>query len=247
MITGIIVDQREPDWVMNAFPGYPIASAMLDYGDLWIACDDNNMLQIERKTPDDLLGSIRDQRIFDQVRRLTEPRLTQLLKNEQPTNWPYLVVTGQLLLGANGTVYTGRETGWQWNSVWGALTTIQEMGCFIHFAPSDTEYSKTIIMLANRSRAETIDILPARMPVQLDAKSNLLCTLPGIGIETAKKIMDWSGSNLSWALCGLTDMNIEAPVGKSVRSRIRGFFNLPEQQSFEIILDDDKKEKLVIQ
>lgn len=243
----VMIDSREPDWVAKSFTGVDTAVTMLDYGDTWVACDDGHMLYVERKTPDDLLGSLKDGRLFDQVYRMTKPRLNQQLRNETPTNWAYLMITGPLLVGPTGTVHTGnRDTGWQWNSVWGALLTIQEMGCLVTFAPSDTEYAKTVMMLANRDRNDTIDIMPARMPIPLDARAHVLCGLPGIGIERAKEILEWSGGNLAHALCGLTDMNIKAPVGEVVRKKIRAFLGLGEQQTLDFVYNQTNQEVLVI-
>lgn len=246
-IAAIIIDDREPEWVARSFNSMTVAVSRLDYGDAWLACDDGNMILVERKTPDDFLGSLKDGRVFEQVHRMVTPRLNQQLRGEKPTNWPYLVITGPFTVGPNGAVYTGRDTGWAWNSVWGALLSLQEMGCLVMFAPCDTEYAKTVLMLANRDRSETVDILPARMPVPLDAKSNFLCQLPGIGIERAKDIMSWSNGNLTHALCGLTDMQIKAPVGEITRKKIRGFLGLSEQQTLEFVFNDQNQEILTVE
>lgn len=244
-VLAVMIDDREPDYIAKQFTTLP-AVTRLDYGDVWLACDDGHMLYVERKTPDDLLGSLKDGRIFEQIHRMVTPRLTQQLNGEKPTHWPYLVVTGPLTVGPNGTVYTGRDTGWAWNSVWGALLSIQEMGCMVTFAPSDTEYAKTVMMLANRDRSDTVDIMPARMPIPLDARANLLCTLPGIGVERAKEILVWSGGNLAHALCGLTDLTIKTPIGEVTRKKVRGFLGLSEQQTLDFIYNPAQQEVLVI-
>lgn len=101
-------------------------------------------------------------------------------------------------------------------------------------------------MLANRDRGETVDVLPARMPVPLDAKSNLLCALPGIGVERAKEIMAWSNGNLTHALCGLTDMNVKAPVGELTRKKVRGFLGLSKQQTLEFVFNNQNQEILTV-
>jgi ERCC4-type nuclease len=243
-MTAIMIDQREPDNIKSQFPDAAIT--MLETGDAWVACEDGHILLIERKTSDDLLNSLRDGRLLEQISRLVEPRHNQYLRGEQQTYWPYLVITGELRPNHNGKVWTGRETGWAWNAVQGALLTVQEMGCYVVQCPSDTEYSSTVMMLSTREHKDTVDIFPQRMPLPISAKEAFLCALPEIGIERARAILEWSGGVLAHALSGLTDLQIDAPVGKSVRSKIRGFLGLREQQTLEFVFDDDNREKLII-
>lgn len=243
-ISAVMIDQREPEHIRAQFPD--AAVTLLDVGDAWVACEDGNILLIERKTSDDLLNSLRDGRLFDQIARLVESRISQQLNGQKQTYWPYLVITGPLLHGKNGGVYTERETGWSWNAVQGALLTVQEMGCYVVHCSSDTEYARAINILANRSRTLEVDILPQRQPAQVDAKSAFLMGLPGIGLERARQILDWSGSILAHAIVGLTDLEIESPISKAARQKIRGFLGLREQQTIEFVFDDKDREKLII-
>lgn len=244
-MTAIMIDSREPDFIKAQFPDAAIT--LLDAGDAWIACDDGHILQIERKTTDDFLNSLRDGRLMEQITKITSARHAQQLKAEKPTQWAYLLITGVFQVGANGNAFSnGRETGWNWNAIWGAILTVQEMGCFVTFAPSDTEYAKTILSLTNRCRDDVIDILPSRMPIPLDAKTAFLCGLPGIGIERAKGIMQWSGGKPGHALVGLTDLSIEAPVGMAVRKSICRFLGLAEQLTLELYINNDDREKLIV-
>lgn len=244
-MTAIMIDSREPDFIKAQFP--EAAITLLDAGDAWIACDDGQLLQIERKTTDDFLNSLRDGRLMEQVTKITFARQAQQLKGEKPTQWAYLVITGVFQVGANGNAFSnGRETGWNWNAIWGALLTVQEMGCLVTFAPSDTEYARVTLSLASRSREDVIDILPHRMPVPLDAKTAFLTGLPGIGIERAKEIMQWAGGKPGHALVGLTDLSIKAPVGTAVRKNICRFLGLTEQLTLELSINDDNREKLTI-
>ena len=120
-ITAVIIDQREPEWVKQLkFNGVIVSYSVLDAGDFWVITDDNRMLVIERKTPTDLLGSLKDERLFLQMAGLQELR--------KEGYWPYLMISGDLQRGANGHVVTDRETGWSWNAVQGALLSIQEIG-----------------------------------------------------------------------------------------------------------------------
>lgn len=244
-MTAIMIDSREPDFIKAQFPDAAIT--LLEAGDAWVACNDGHILQIERKTSDDFLRSLRDGRLMEQVTKITSARHVQQLKGEKPTNWPYLIITGIFQTGANGNVFSnGRETGWSWNAIWGSLLTVQEMGCFVTFAPSDTEYAKVTLSLANRCRDEVIDILPQRLPVPMDAKTAFLCGLPGIGIERAKEIMQWAGGKPGHALAGLTDLSIKAPVGMAVRKSICRFLGLAEQLTLELYINNDDREKLIV-
>ncbi len=243
-ISAIMIDQREPDYIKAQFPD--AAVTLLDTGDAWVACDDGHILMIERKTGDDLLNSLRDGRLLEQVSRLVENRINQQLRGERQTYWPYLVITGPLAPDHNGKTYTGRETGWAWNAVQGALLTVQEMGCYIVHCPSDTEYGNTIRMLGNRDRKEVIDILPQKEALPVDTKSVFLMGLPGIGLERARQILEWSGGNLAHALIGLTDLEIKSPVGEITRQKIRVFLGLQNNQTLELDLDHESREKLTI-
>ncbi len=236
MNAAIMIDQREPESIRAQFP--EAAVTLLDAGDAWIACDDGNILLIERKTSDDFLNSLRDGRLFDQIARLVDHRIVQQLNGKRQTYWPYLVITGPLMPGKNGMVYTDRETGWGWTAVQGALLTVQEMGCYIVQCPSDADYHKTVMALVNRDRKSEIDVMPQRQPIPVDAKSVFLMGLPGIGIERAKSILEWSGGVLAHALIGLTDLSIKTPVGDGGKRNIRGFLGLKDRQ--ELILEIDQ-------
>lgn len=242
-ISAIMIDQREPEYIQKQFPDAAIT--ILDAGDAWVACDDSHILLIERKTSDDLLNSIRDGRLFEQIGRLVNNRINQQLQGKTQTYWPYLIITGTLSPDHNGKAYTGRETGWAWNAVQGVLLTVQEMGCYIVHCPSDTEYARVINLLASREHKNTIDVFPQKQPIPVDAKSVFLMGLPGIGYDRAKQILDWSGGVLAHALAGLTDLEVKAPVGEITRQKIRGFLGLKDNQTVELSLDDDGKEKLI--
>lgn len=244
MISAIMIDQREPDYIKAQFPD--AATTLLETGDAWVVCDGGHILLIERKTSDDLLNSLRDGRLMEQISRLVENRTNQQLRGERQTYWPYLVITGTFAPDRNGKVYTGRETGWSWNAVQGALLTIQELGCYVVHCPSDTEYTETVRILANHNRDEVVDILPQKEALPVDAKSAFLMGLPGIGLERARQILEWSGGILAHALIGLTDTELKSPIGEVSRQRIRGFLGLRDNQTIELSLDAQDREKLIL-
>jgi ERCC4-type nuclease len=238
-VTAIVVDSREPKYIQDMnFGGVPTTIMMLDSGDLQAVCDDGCILTIERKTPDDLLNTLRDERLFPQLAHLVQPRLDEQANSLSITSWPYLMITGELRRGPNGKVITQDRglTGWDWDAVQGALLTAQEMGVMIILC-GETDYEQAILRLGKRSRGE-LRLLPPRVPNILGPQAALLTTLPGIGIESTMRILEWAGGHLGHALSGLTDLSIEnAPVGMATRRKIRGVFGLRTAEQFETILN----------
>jgi ERCC4-type nuclease len=237
MITAIMIDNREPEYFQHLkFAGVPTMVTLLECGDVQAVTDDGCTLVFERKTPSDFLNSLRDDRLFPQLARMTEIRNANHRMDEPMTYWPYLVITGQFLPNGNGKVTAdGRETGWSYASVMGTLLSIQEMGIFVVFANGDLDYEETILRIGKRDRKPKMRILPARPAQILGPKAAFLSSLPGIGIEKMQEILDWSGNNVAHALIGLTDMEIKSPVGLALRRRLRDVLGLQEGENLEIV------------
>ena len=244
-IIAATIDNREPEWVKSlTFGGVPTAVMQLDYGDIHAVCDDGCILVIERKTPDDLLNTLRDERLFPQLARLVQPKLDEQSNSTHVTTWPYLMITGELRRGPNGKVLTQDRglTGWDWDAVQGALLTVQEMGVNV-IQCSETDYEGAVIRLSRRSRGE-LRLLPPRVPNILGAQAAILASLPGIGIEHTLKIMQWAGGHLGHALSGLTTLDIPAPVGLATRKKIRQVLGLADNQEFVVTVDEQDHEVL---
>lgn len=236
-ITAIMIDNREPEFFQTLkFGGVPTMVTQLKVGDIQAVTDDGCTLVFERKTPSDFLNSLRDDRLFPQLARMTEIRNACHRIDEPLTYWPYLIITGQFLPGANGKVAVdGRETGWSFASVMGTLLSIQEMGVFITFCNGDMDYEDCILRIGRRDRKPAMRILPARPTTILGPKAAFLASLPGIGIEKVQELLDWSGNIPAHALIGLTDMDIKSPVGLALRRRLRDVLGLKEGENLEII------------
>jgi len=234
-IRAVIIDNREPEWIKKlTFGGALVSHDILDAGDFWIATDDNKMLIIERKTPNDFLGTLRDDRLFMQMARMQELR--------SQGYWPYLIISGDMQRGANGHVITDRETGWSWNAVEGALLSIQEMGIFVTRCAGDTDMEDAIMRLSERSRTEKVIIPPARIGKILGSQAGLLCSLPGIGPEKVGEILNYCQSP-AWALVELSDMESNVPgIGKGIKNNVRFALGLKDHQSLEIVLDEHGNE-----
>lgn len=237
MITAIMLDTREPEWVQHLqFGGIPTVVTMLDHGDLFAATDDGQMLLIERKTPNDFLNTLREGRLFPQLMYMMDK-----------TRWAYLVITGELLRGQNGKVIAdGRDTGWNWDSVQGALLTAQELGVFVTHAGGDTDYEDCVIRIGKRDRKPDLLLEPPKFPKILSAQEAVVAALPGIGIERLKAVLDYCGTP-AWALVALTDPTSEIPgIPRNVKTKVRGALKLNDNEQLAITLDDQMVEKVVI-
>ncbi len=219
----ILIDSREPDWVQKlTFGGTPVAVTMLPAGDVWVACDDDAMVCVERKTPDDFLNSLRDDRIFHQCAALREQ-----------SAWAYVLITGPFLRGSDGKVITGRITGWDWSSVQGSLLTIQEMGVGVIHAASDHDLEASITRLANRRR-DVVRVPPQRVSHLLSDSESIIASLPGIGVDRLDTINAAFPLNecAYMALCALTDYDPDGwdmpGIGEGITRRIRKALGLPQ-------------------
>lgn len=232
-LTTITIDSREPEWARKLEFCELQDVRELETGDYKATTSDGYTLTMERKTPEDYLGSLKDGRLFEQARRLSEPRYFAQLRGEKPKDIPYLIVTGVFTPSADGRVFTTRQTGWNYAAVMASILSIQEAGVFVVFCAED-DFRDCVIRLAERSREETLEILPPRPIDLLGPKEAALASLPGIGIERAKAALEWGGWNLAWTLAGLTDETIESPVPKSVRKNLRVLFGLEDGQELTV-------------
>lgn len=247
-IDAILIDSREPAWVQRlTFGGVPTSVMMMDAGDLTAVCDDGSMLSIERKTPDDFLNTLRDERLFPQLTRLVEPRINEQINNNM-TTWPYLVITGELSRSPKGKVVTSDrgETGWDWAAVQGALLTVQEMGVFVAHCGGDGDYEACVVRLSNRCRDKEFKLLPPRPPQIVGASANFLAGLPGIGVERVLDLLKWAGSP-AHALIGITDLEVDVPgIPMGVRKKIRSMLGLKDFQHLDVWSNTNLDETMIV-
>lgn len=236
-ITALIIDSREPDWVKSLkFEGLPVLVDMLPTGDIRALTDDGHELLIERKTPDDFLNTLKDERLFPQIARMTEQRNAQIAAGEAPTVWPYLVITEPLTSSRDGKAITQRGiTGWSFAAVMGAILSIQELGVHVVYCNGDLDYQDCVLRLGRRNHNSVMRIMPAKIPNVLGPKATFLAGLPGVGIEAVQDILDWCDGNIAHALSGLTDLTIKAPVGIQKRKTIKTLLGLEDNQSLELV------------
>ena len=181
-----MIDKREPDNIKALKFGMEPMITLLDHGDVIAFTDDDEIIAIERKTTDDLLNSLRDERLIPQVAGLLS------ISNK----WSYLVVCGELRRGPDGkAISEGRATGWNYRAVQGALLTIQEMGVRIAQCGRDAaDFEAEVVALANRQHAGVLNILPPSPPMMVGPQETLLCSIRGIGVERAQSLIQDYGS-----------------------------------------------------
>lgn len=255
-ITGVFIDKREPDWVKSLNFGevaeeVPVANdIILDTGDVWVATSDNAMLVIERKTPDDFLNSIRDNRALNQTARM-----------RKISDWCYVVVTGSLPFDpeTRKIISDGKITGWNVNAVQGFIRTLRELGVFVEQCASDgtstlfpdakyivlggneeNDFASHITEIAGRNRDE-VHVHPVRQPHILSAGEALLASLPGIGWEKARALLKHCGTPV-WAFNYLTTLGRnEIPgIGDGIKRAVRKALELEDGMELWPIAEDDE-------
>jgi ERCC4-type nuclease len=182
------------------WPGALVSIASLPAGDLYAMCPDGATILIERKTPRDLLDSMQDGRLFNQIVGLVEG-----------ADFAYLLVTGEFMqtkTGVNCVVnsHITDVTGRSWHSLQGTLLSIQQLGCAILYDP---DYHGAVERIINRSR-DDIKVGPRRESYVFSPEENVLMALPGIGSNKAVEILKRFPS-VGIALEWLTDPGIFEP------------------------------------
>ncbi|MHB1131754.1 MAG: ERCC4 domain-containing protein [Chloroflexota bacterium] len=235
-LTSILVDSREPDYIKQmTFGGVPTIVTLLEAGDLLAATDDCVLLLIERKTSNDFLNTLRDDRLFPQLSAM-----------RSITPWCYLALTGALVPGPNGKAYRdGQESGWNWSSIAGALLSAQEIGVHILWIPSDLEFEAAIIRLGNRDRSQ-LRIQPARDTATLSEGEIVLSSLPGIGADKARALIDYCGSAAD-ALGYLSDPGWDGPsapgFAEGTKRRVRRALGLEGNMILARLVREEAVEK----
>lgn len=211
----VIVDSREPRWVQDlAFGGAEVSVAALEAGDVWVTCADGALIVVERKEPADLVASISDRRLFHQAAKM-----------RAASDYTYLVVTEPLHPSRDGRVCVGGGASeWQWASIQGALLDVQAMGTQVVFGVGN-DFEAVVLRLAKRDRSGTRVLAPLVQAREMTASEQILTSLPGVGLERARSLLDTFGGNpakaLAW-LCSVSRSGTEvAGIGPTTRKRVR--------------------------
>ena len=223
-IVAAMIDSREPAWVQRLAFGKALTTVTkLDHGDLLATTDDGALIAVERKTVSDLLGSVRDGRIWPQLAGM-----------RAQTPWCYLVVCGHMQPSADGNVVTDRgSNGWSWASIQGVLIKAQELGAVVVQVATDDDYEQTVMRLSSRSHDATIVIEPPRTPSVLSEAERILTALPGVGLEKVTALLDYAATP-AWVLAFLCDLETDDKVpgiGPGTKKRIRKALGLKDNES----------------
>lgn len=226
-IAAVMIDQREPDWVKRmTFGGALVAVTLLECSDFRIACDDGEVLLVERKTASDLLASIADGRLLNQAADMAHT-----------SRWSYLLITGEIASNRDGKVVAdGILTGWSFAAVQGALLSIQEMGVFITYCAGNSDIEPALTRIAARHRDESLVVMPARAPSVLSDGEAVLVSLPGIGLDRLDALMK-ACSTPARALAFLTDLGANGVpgIGPHTKANVRKALSLAVGETLTII------------
>lgn len=201
----ITIDSREPDSIKSLqFDGCLVSVDTLSCGDVKIATLQGDLILIERKTPNDFVGSIKDRRIFNQCAEMVEL-----------TKWAYLIF--------DGLIFPQSFPNWEWASIQGVMVSLQEMGVVIMQVEN---FHDGVTQIMNRSRDE-IRVAPRREQYTFSPQETVLMSLPNIGAKKAQEIMQKCGL-LGMAIEELTRVGeIQIPlvgIGQKTRQDINEFF-----------------------
>lgn len=231
MIRSVIVDSREPEWVRDlSFYGARKLIMEMEYGDIWITCEDGETLAIERKEPEDFINSMTSGRLINQANGLAQYRKGGI--------WPYLMITGDLMSGPNGGTYVnGKISNVKFAAVQGELLSIQELGVFVTFANDSRDLEQAVLRLSNRNRNPVMTIPgPKRKGTVMGKGAEFLAGLPGIGASFADAILMNSGTPAK-ALEKLTNKepipNVQ--IGQKRRETIRAVLGLKENETLKVV------------
>ena len=228
-LISVITDSRESQWVKDlTFGGVPTSIQLLETGDLLLMTDDA-LIAVEHKEAADLLNSLRDGRLYPQLTRLREL-----------TPWCYLVIVGFIWPGPSGTcVCEGREMGWNWASIQGALLTVQELGISVVNVKHASDFEAAIVRLTERDRKALRVQAPRDITIVTEAE-RILTSFPGIGADRVRSILDFTHS-VGWALTWLTHDREDGSVpgvGLGTKRKVRKALGLEDDQELCVILKD---------
>jgi ERCC4-type nuclease len=219
VITSVLIDSREPQEIQDLkFGDVPTVVTQLQVGDAIIGTKDGCTLAIERKTPGDLLGSIKDRRLFHQCAAMREV-----------SDWCYLVIVGRMSVVKDNQVRTD------------ALLSVQESGVGV---VQTLDYKAALVRLSKRSR-DDVKIMPRRLSEPLEPDAAFLAGLPSVRATRAMDLLAKCGSAasaLDWLSNIHDDYGIRIKgIGSNQKSVIHSLLGLKEKEYLTINLWEDEQ------
>lgn len=250
----VLIDDREPADVVAAIgKHWPTAQvSRLQAGDVNIVLP-TGLLAVERKTANDLLGSIGDGRLFEQAARMVKV-----------ASWPVVVVHNGLHYDHNDfVVINGQSTQWRGKAVRAALLAVQWAGCAVVIAnggPVDfASRVAEIVQLAqkpdhrhferSKTRKPPIDFFPDDEAIR--QRVEFIASIPGVGPTRARNLLDWvPGHNVAEALEWITGIATLHPKnrppewGRVTIDSVRSFLGLTGTMYLGLHSKDGDSEEL---
>jgi ERCC4-type nuclease len=202
----IVVDYRERRSGVPAMLtalGISVDERELEVGDYIIV---EGQIGVERKAPRDLALSIQQRRLFDQAERLKAAFVTPILLVEGPSLYTY--------------------TNMAPNALRSALARIMiQPG--VSFLRTDNKEDTASYLLYLARHAAGLGVDPLASPYKRPARSlddealRLVMALPGIGVETARRLLAHFGSATAIFAASETDLCAVAGIGVARAQRIR--------------------------
>jgi hypothetical protein len=122
------------------------------------------------------------------------------------------------------------------------------MGVMVTFCNGDADFEAAILRLGNRDHSDTLLLRPPKFPQIISPKEMIIASLPGIGIERMKTVMDFSGGNPSVALQILTDPHFEIPnFPNGIKKMIRQTLMLADKTELVMVTKDTGEEYLSVE
>ncbi|MEM0453931.1 MAG: ERCC4 domain-containing protein [Sulfolobales archaeon] len=203
----IYVDERErssgiPE-ILNSL-GLTIIYKMLEVGDYLIS----DSLVIERKRVDDLVRSVFDGRFFDQIEKLSG--ICEI---------PIIIIEGDLS--------DIRSLTSKWRSIEGALiTAIINFGVIPYYTKDNKHTAEVIRHIAEKFKSEVSfkSYFRKTLKPKVDDirvwQLYVLQSLPGIGIKTARKLLEKFGNVRAVFNASLSELSMIEGISEEKASRI---------------------------
>lgn len=213
----ILVSPTEPDHVKALGK---TSSAPETYGCDLLVTTRRRKLGIQRKKfPEDLIASVEDGRLADQLVKMAE------------LDRACVVMVGYPAWTRDGTLvhssWSKRE--WTFASIWGAVASISfEAGVPVMWVRDETEFGELVGVLDEWNRREKHSTIRTRSRPRAKGwgvstktqQAHFLQGLPGCGPETAERIVDaFEGLPMAWT-CTVEEMMEVRGVGRVKAERM---------------------------